>query len=335
MTDCATPHAGIELDVINLSKNNKPFIFKSNLNSNNGKINYKAFIQYILKKMLDNASFLSFSTQIKDVNQILKMKYSSANDIADVILKDVALTTKLLKLVNSSFYGQFSHKGLTSISEAMIILGTEEIKLAAASLKIYDLMQDIATIKILKIKTLRALQRSIIARQIALDEDLKDAEAIQISAMLYDFGEYLVALFSPEVFITIELLVDENRLTRDLASKSIIGISYGMLGRFMASKWNLPESIIHVMKPVTEFNGVKTDMTIDEFKRNICAFSNELCNIDFSMGDDHIRKKIVAISANYKNRLEIPASKSIELLKMSRHKITKHSSILKMNTKQE
>ncbi|SDU16750.1 HDOD domain-containing protein [Desulfobacula phenolica] len=333
MTDCATPHAGIELDVINLSKDNKQSLFKSNLNSNNSKINYQAFIKYILKKMLDNTSFLSFSTQIKNVNQILKMKYSSANDIANVILKDVALTTKLLKLVNSSFYGQFSNKGITSISEAMIILGTQEIKLAAASLKIYDFMQNIATIKILKVKTLRSLQRSIIARQIALDEEIKDAEAIQISAMLYDFGEYLVALFSPEVFITIELLLDENRLTRDQASKSIIGISYGMLGRFMASKWNLPESIIHAMKPVENINCSKNDMTIEEFKRTICAFSNELCNIDFSMGDDHIRKKIMEISTNYESCLEIPASKSVELLKMSRHKITQHSSILKTSTK--
>ncbi|CCK80042.1 HDOD domain-containing protein [Desulfobacula toluolica] len=335
MTACATPHAGIELDVIDLSKENNQSVFQSNLNSSNGKINYKAFIKYILKKMLDNTSFLSFSAQIKNVNQILKMKYSSANDIANIILKDVALTIKLLKLVNSSFYGQFSHKGITSISEAMIILGTQEIKLAAASLKIYDHMQDLSNIKVLKIKTLRALQRSIIARQIALDEDLKDAEAIQISAMLYDFGEYLVALFSPEIFIKIELLVDEKHLTRDQASKSIIGISYGMLGRFMVSKWNLPESIIHSMKPVEDINVLKKDMTIEEFKRTICAFSNELCNINFSMGDSHIREKIIKISASYESRLQIPASKSVELLKMSQHKIMQHSSILKTNTKKD
>ncbi|MCD4718894.1 MAG: HDOD domain-containing protein [Desulfobacula sp.] len=331
MTDSATPHAGIELDLIDLSRVNKHSVFSGHSNLGRDIINYKTFVKEILKKILDEDSFLSFSSQIRDVNEILQMKYSSANDIANVILKDVALTSKLLKLVNSSFYGQFSHKGIATISEAMIILGTEEIKLAAASLKIYELMQDIANIKILKNKTLKALQRSIIARQIAIDEGIKDAEAIQISAMLYDFGEYLVALFSPEVFINIEIYVDENSLTREQASKHIIGISYSELGRYVISKWNLPSSIISAMKPVIEFNVVKTGLTMDDLQRYICAFSNELCGIEFSMTGESIGQKIVAVSENYKNSLEIGASKSVELLKMSWNKILKHTLILKVD----
>lgn len=331
MTDSATSHAGIELDLINLSRANKHSVFSAHSKLSRDKINYETFVKKILTKILGDNSFLSFSGQIKDVNKILQMKYSSANDIADVILKDVVLTSKLLKLVNSSFYGQFSHKGIATISEAMIILGTEEIKLAAASLKIDELMQDIANIKILKNKTLKALQRSIIARQIAIDEGIKDAEAIQISAMLYDFGEYLVALFSPEVFINIEIYGDENSLSREQASKHIIGISYSELGRYVVSKWNLPSSITSAMKPVKKFNVVKTGLTIDDLQRYICAFSNELCGIKFPMEGEYIGEKIVEISGNYKNSLGIGASNSVELLKMSWNKIIKHASILKLD----
>ena len=331
MTDSATSHAGIELDLIDLSRINKHSAFPGHSKLNGNKKNYKIFVKEILKKILADDSFLSFSGQIRDINKILHLKYSSAKDIAKVILKDVALTSKLLKLVNSSFYGQFSHKGIATISEAMIILGTEEIKLTAASLKIYELMQDVASIKILKIKTLKALQRSIIARQIAIDEGIKNAEAIQISAMLYDFGEYLVALFSPEVFINIEIYMDENSLTREQASKYIIGISYSKLGRYIVSKWNLPSSIISAIKPVTGFNVVKTHLTMKELQRYICAFSNELCDIEFSMTGESINKKITAISGNYKNSLGIDASKSVELLKMSWNKILKHALILKID----
>jgi HD-like signal output (HDOD) protein len=331
MTDSATSHAGIELDLIDLSMVNRHSLFSHHSDLNRDKINYKIFVKEILKKILSDDSFLSFSGQIRDVNKILQMKYSSANDIAGVILKDVALTSKLLKLVNSSFYGQFSYKRIATVSEAMIILGTEEIKLAAAGLKIYELMQDIANIKILKNKTLKALQRSIIARQIAIDQGIKDAEAIQISAMLYDFGEYLVALFSPEVFIDIEIHSDENSLSQEQASKYIIGISYSELGRYIVSKWNLPSSIISAMKPVIDFNVVKTGLSIYDRQRYICAFSNELCNIKFSMAGENIGKEIVTISGNYKNSLEIRASKSVELLKMSWNKIKKHALILKVD----
>ncbi len=331
MTNGKPSHAGIELDAINLSKSNQESSFQNLSKTNRDKANYKIVIKDMLKKIVNNDSFLSFSIQISDVNKILKMKYSSANDIADVILKDVALTTKLLKLVNSSFYGQFSNKRIGTISEAMIILGTEEIQLAAANLKIYEFMQNIANIKVLKDKVLKALQRSIIARQIAIDEGIIDAEAIQISAMLYDFGDYLVALFSPEVFINIEICVDEDGLTREEASKSIIGISYSELGRFVASKWNLPSSIIYAMKPVTDFDDIKNRLSIDDLQRYICAFANELCNINFPMDGEHIGDKIFKISNNYKTCLGVPATKSTELLKMSWSKIKKHASILEIN----
>ena len=76
--------------------------------------------------------------------------------------------------------------------------------------------KNIANIKILKQKALKALQRSIIARQIAIDENIDGTEAIQISAMLYDFGEYLVALFSPDVFINIEIYADEKNVSNIL-----------------------------------------------------------------------------------------------------------------------
>jgi HD-like signal output (HDOD) protein len=331
VTNCAEPHKGIELDVMDLSRLNAFCAFEGHPAAPSRKIDYKTFVKGIFQKMLEDDSFLSFSGQIRDVNKILKMKYSSAGDIAGVILKDVALTSKLLKLVNSSFYGQFSHKGIATVSEAMIILGTEEIKLAAAGLKIYELMQNMATIGILRDKTLKAMQRSLMARQIAVNEGMKGAEAIQISAMLYDFGEYLVAMFSPEVFINIELVVDKKNLSREQASKSIIGFSYSELGRYIAGKWNLPDSIVDAMKPVTRFDALKKNLTAPDLQRCICAFSNDLCNIEFSMTGEAIGKEIIKVSDRYKTCLRIPASKSVELLKMSWNKIESHASILKLD----
>jgi HD-like signal output (HDOD) protein len=332
MTDYAASHEGIELDIIDISGQNKavnhPHRTAPRTIPRIDKVDPVCFVKHIYKKIRENDSFLSFSTQIQDLNKILAMKYSSANDIAVVILRDMALTTKLLKLVNSSFYGHLSTNGVATVSEAMIILGTEEIKLAAASLKIYEFMKGIANVTILKEKTVKALQRSIIARQIAVNEGIKDAEAIQISAMLYDFGQYLVALFSPDIFINVEILVDESDMTRDEASKSIIGIAYNELGRFIASKWNLPASIIHAMRPARTLDIDKNELSLDDLQQNICAFTNDLCNIEFSMDNDQIGKKIIEISERYANCLEITPTQSVELLNISREKIKTHTKIL-------
>lgn len=331
MTDLPSPHEGIELDTIDLSQFNRGADPQSPSPGKPQKIDYKNFVRDILLKLFKDESFLSFSSQITDVNKILKMKYSSAGDIADVILKDVALTSKLLKLVNSSFYGQFSNKGVGTISEAMIILGTEEIKLAAASLKIYELMQDVANMSILKEKTLRAMQRSLMARQIVLEENIGDAESIQISAMLYDFGEYLVAMFSPEVYINIEIEKDDKNISREQASKSLIGISYSDLGRYIASKWHLPPSVIQAMKPVSNFDIDRSRLSAAHLQRYICSFANELCNVNFSGDGKGVGKKIVMTASRYEKSLGIPAAKSVELLKTSWEKITKHAAILKFD----
>ena len=328
MTSTICPHAGIELDLLDFSQLTKSGGKDLPPSQVFEKIDTKDFIKSIYKKILDNDSFLTFSVQIDDVNRILQTKYSSAGDIARVILKDVALTTKLLKLVNSSFYGNFSQKGIPTVSEAMIILGTEEIKLAAASLKLYEFMQDIATVKILKDKALKSLQRSLVARQIAKDQGISDAEAIQISAMLYDFGEYLVALFSPQIYIKIEILAEEKKISRQQAAKSIIGISYNALGRFIASKWQLPDSIIMAMKPVEDYNVSKIKLEHEALLKFVCSFSNDLCNIDVSMEGKYLGHKIVELSDLYRKSLDISAPDAVKLLKMTWHNIKKHAAIL-------
>lgn len=323
-----TPHKGIELDYIDLTALTRTDSQQPKEKVPLSPTDPKVFVTYVFKKMMANPPFVSFSVQIQGINQILGMKYSSADDIADVILKDTALTTKLLKLVNSSFYGHFVNDGVATVSQAMIILGTEEIKLAAASLKIYEFMKDIANIKVLKNKTIKALQRSIIARQIAIDEKIKDAEAIQISAMLYDFGQYLVALFAPDIFIEVEIRCDDTGQSRDQASKSIIGISYSELGRFIAIKWNLPQSIIRAMNPTIDLRKDRMALTVNELHATICAFTHDLCTIEFSLEGDQIGQKIIDITDKYKHCLEIAPSQTVELIKISREKIKTHERIL-------
>lgn len=329
MANTSEPHAGIELDRIEISLQDDRFQSFGPSGFNGDTLDYKLFIETLNNGMMKSVPFLSFTNQINSVNQILQMKYSSASDIADVILKDMALSTKLLKLVNSSFYGQFSNKRVSTISEAMIILGTEEIKLAATSLKIYELLKNISNVKLLKDMAIRSLQRSIIARELSLADKIKDAETIQIIAMLFGFGEYLVAFFTPKLYFHIEMVIDQKHISKEQASKSVIGISYSQLGRFFSAKWNLPETIVSAMKPVSNTDLLKQDQVEENKKQIICSFSDDLCNIDFSQFGDTVGKKIFLICEKYKAVLGITPAKAVDLLKMSYQKINQHASILK------
>jgi len=333
MKDHDVPHAGIELDLIDLSRINQTGDYGGVGRTRVDPSNYKIFVRSLFEIIKNDQSFLTFSRQISDVNKILSMKYSSANDIADVILMDVALTSKLLILVNSSFYGQFSDKGVLTVSEAMIILGTEEIKLAAASLKIYELMRSLSNIQILKDKTIKGLLRSIIAKQVAMDQGYKDIEAIQISAMLYDFGEYLVALYAPDRFVSIEIVKTDFDLTSEKASKSILGITYSQLGRVIAHKWNLPQEVVDTMRTISKFKPPSADIATKELYQYICLYANEITELKYENSQQSRSQKFVEISSKYKTIFDISPSEVSKLLNNSWAKIVKHASLLQIELK--
>lgn len=328
MTVLPKPHQGIELDTVDLSLLQGPGAPARCDECKNKGSTADLFVNSIQKEVSNNDSFLSFSSQINNINKILNMNYSSANDIADAIAKDLSLTTKLLKLVNSAFYGHLTGKGISSIAEAMIILGTEEIKMAAGSLKTFELMQNIGTIPVLKKKTLQALQRSILASQISNDAQLDEPEAIQIATMLYDFGQYLVALYYPGIFIEIELKAETKKISLEDASEPVMGLSYSELGKQIAVQWHLPSSITNAMTPVKKFDIPRSQLNMNDLKQYICAFVYELCSIEYDTQGEALEKNVTQICCKYQECLGIESSRAIELLNLSREKIKKHSKIL-------
>ncbi len=324
----------IELDVLDLSHLDEPSkTAKAKKTLHGLGVDPKKIIQLILSKIKRNDSFLTFSKQIGEVNKILQMKYSSANDIAHVLLKDVPLTSKLLKLVNSSFYGQFSTSGISTISEAMIIVGTDQIKFMAASLKLIEFMQNLDDSDILKEKTLKGLQRSIVAGQIVKEGGYSGSEILQVSSVLYDFGEYLVTAFAPKIYRQIKDYKDQHQTTLDEAAKAIIGISYSDLGILIADKWNLPNMITNSMKPVSNYNVKKSDLSSEGFLQFINAFANDICDIDLEDDRQAAEKELKKIRDLYARFFDIPTSKVIGILKFSKEKIAEHASLLNITPK--
>src|SRR5580704_2157370 len=87
----------------------------------------------VLRRLGDSSGFPTLSTTISDVNRVVTSDSHSAQQITQVILRDLALTTKLLQLVNSAVYGQY-RGGIRTISRAVLILGCDAVRNAAMTL---------------------------------------------------------------------------------------------------------------------------------------------------------------------------------------------------------
>ena len=75
-----------------------------------------------------------------EILRVANNPMTSANDISAIIHKDQALTTKVLKLVNSAFYG-FPGK-IKTIQHAVVIIGFNKVKNIVMAASLFDLTKD-------------------------------------------------------------------------------------------------------------------------------------------------------------------------------------------------
>ena len=286
----------------------------------------------LMDKIVQAESFFTFSNQINEINRIIGMKYSSARDVAGVLAQDVGLITKLLKLVNSSFYGSFSRKGVSTLSEATIVLGTEEVKQAAANLKLFELMQQGAGSKALKIKTLDAFMRSMLAREIALKAGVTRLEEVRVCAMFQDLGAYLVLMFSPNTYLEIEVEVDAeedwNDDGRERVSRRVLGMTYSEFGQRVAGHWGFPKRILQSMAFASPLAVRPKDTGSVEMITHICNFAKALCDLYRRGPGEKFSQELTELVARYGTVLDIDVKDSREIMDLCKKRIRKHAALL-------
>lgn len=285
-------------------------------------------LESIIKSIGEIDSFLSFSRQLEEINNILKMEYASTREIADVLLKDFALTSKLLKLANSPFYMQFSNKGITTISEAMIILGTDQIQQTAANLLFFEFMQGLSKNRALMKKTLTSFMRGIIARETASSAGLERHEEFQICAMLHDFGEYILLFLYPGKHREVEICMDRYGIDKEEASRKILGMSYSRIGRLISLKWGIPDKIVRTMKPVPYIPKTLDPVSDTDMKRYVSTFSQELCSRGLDVDTVHQSQTLDEIVEQYRGLLNLTNAKAEQILEFARNSVIQHASIL-------
>ena len=93
----------------------------------------------ILEKLQEHHDFPAMSNTIEIMNKFETSEDVSVSEFANIVLKDYALTSKVLKLVNSVSYSQFGE--VTTISRAIVLLGFENIKNLALTLMLFGYFQ--------------------------------------------------------------------------------------------------------------------------------------------------------------------------------------------------
>jgi HD-like signal output (HDOD) protein len=206
----------------------------------------------LLERLSASQDFPAFSQVIAQVNHIAAAEDSHAEQLTAAILKDVALTNKLLRLVNSAQFGFFGHQPIGTISRAVIILGYDTVRDAALSLMLFEHLQNHAQAQELKAETIDSFYCGVLGRLLARNLGYRDTEQVFICALFRNLGKLMARLHFFEATNQVSALMREQGLSEDSAARKVLGMSYDEIGQALGRHWKLPASLLVGMRPLPD-----------------------------------------------------------------------------------
>ncbi len=195
-------------------------------------------------KISEITEILTFPDVLVEVNNLITRTDTSASDIAKVINSDIALSTKILKLVNSSYYG-FS-KQITSINYAIVILGFSVVRNLAVTI----FVQDIKSNNICGFKSKQfwmfSISTGLVAQYLCEFTQTGSKDDAYISGLLHDIGVVILNQYFSEEFTAVFTYAQSNNCTLLEAERRILDFDHVEIGSIILESWNFPERIINV-----------------------------------------------------------------------------------------
>lgn len=171
--------------------------------------------------------------------------------IAQIISSDQASAFKVLKVANSPFYG--FRGGIDTISQAVMYLGTTEIRNIVYSLTIIKMFSKEKRISGFSPVELWAhsIGVGILTRAIGKITSLSKIEDYFLAGILHDIGKILFLQFATDEYLEALKYSEQNKCLIAHAEKNLFGFDHSYLGFLLAEKWKLPSVIKDVISEHT------------------------------------------------------------------------------------
>ncbi len=190
----------------------------------------------------------AFPNSVQRIVRLTSDINSSGKEIVEVIESDPVMTVKILKVINSPFYGL--PKKINSIQRAVVYIGMNTIKNLALS---------VASIGVLNPKNkagfntreflLHALTTAAISKKLAERKGVPQTECSDyfVAGLLHDFGKVVYAEFRPELFKQALRKSAEQQISLHLCEAEFIGMDHSQAGALLAEKWAFDQLLVEAI----------------------------------------------------------------------------------------
>lgn len=199
--------------------------------------------------LVDFTDMPALPNVVAKLTRLIADPKTTASDINEALSSDPGLVTKILKLVNSPYYG-FSRR-ITSITNAVVILGFNQIRNLAFSAFIYDMFAaghgKGATFDINAFWK-HSMGAAFIASRLAAGIDPKLEEDGFICGLLHDLGKFIMVQKAKRDVEEVMAVVRREDVLFFAAEQRCLKYDHALLGAAIMEMWNLPERLVQVVR---------------------------------------------------------------------------------------
>lgn len=190
--------------------------------------------------VINPADLPSLPAAIRKLQDIVRTEAPEIQEVAGIIETDQAFTAKLLKLVNSPFYG-YSRR-IVSVEEAITILGFNTLRsLLMATSLIGSIKTDNRILDASRFWR-HSFGVGVIAKHLLNTAGKEARDEALIGGILHDIGRLVMAKVDPKLFVW--FYFERSVVTSLEEETEYFGYDHQMIGEILANKWNFPAGIV-------------------------------------------------------------------------------------------
>ncbi len=182
------------------------------------------------------------------VNKLLQDYDTSIRVLSKTIEKDQAMVTKILRLVNSAFYGFRSKIG--NIPHAVAILGFNTVRNAVVSISVMDAFSGKGASQNFDIMAFwkHSVAVAVTSRHLAEKTRLVTSDESFVAGLLHDVGKVVLAQYFKELFLQVWESMHNNGQSFYEAEKELLPANHARIGAHLAKRWQLPDNLIEAIR---------------------------------------------------------------------------------------
>ena len=293
----------------------------------------QATLDFLLRRMRHKSDFPALSESVSAINKIANSETESIGKLSNTILKDFALTNKLLRLVNSAYFRPAGGGNISTVSRAVIVLGFEAVRNIAITVLLFEHLQNKGNATQLKEDFLRANLAGVLAKDIGAAAKMRDLEQSFICSLFHSLGRLLSQFYFPEEADEIRRVMAQKNCAEDGAAMQVLGITFEEMGIAIARQWGFPPLIVSSMRKLPS-GPVRKAVQQEDRLRVLSGFSNELCDVIAQATPEARERELKKSMARFADAVALDQKELLQTVQRAVEEVADFARIIHLNLPQ-